>query len=293
QKKVTKETSAAKAPVATVDTTSSPLKNNQNTLKATQALLDHIKQQRSQASTQPGAKKNLLAGDDEQDVLGAEKEAIYVVFTTKKFLTDRKNLKPKRIAIPHPIYNAKDTSICLFSKDPQRAYKDALLTGQGENKDEPAHASLTRVIGVSKLKGKFKSFEARRALMGQHDIFIAEDNVVTTLPRLLGKTFYESGKIPLSVNLESRDAISAVKAKSEIIKILNSTLFTVAPGTYSAIKIGYTTDAFSAKDLVANLEAVAEYFSEKVVSNGWNGIRGVHIKTASSTSLPIWATESL
>lgn len=89
--------------------------------------------------------------------------------------------------LPHPALPPPPaTSICLLTKDPQREYKD-LLDAQGVK-------FISRVVGVDKLKGKFKPFEARRQLMKEHDMFLCDERVVGMMPGLLGKIFYESKK---------------------------------------------------------------------------------------------------
>lgn len=78
------------------------------------------------------------------------------------------------------------TPICLITKDPQREYKDLL----------EAHniKFIARVVGIEKLKGKFKPFEARRTLLKEHGLFLADDRVIPLLPKLLGIKFFKSKK---------------------------------------------------------------------------------------------------
>jgi ribosome biogenesis protein UTP30 len=76
--------------------------------------------------------------------------------------------------------------VCLITKDPQREYKD-LLASQGIK-------FVSRVVGVTKLKGKFKPFEPRRQLMRDHELWLCDDRVVDMMPQLLGKMFFEAKK---------------------------------------------------------------------------------------------------
>ena len=78
------------------------------------------------------------------------------------------------------------SSVCLVTKDPQREYKD-LLESHGIR-------FISRVIGVEKLKGKFKPYEARRMLLKENDLFLADERVVPLLPGLLGRKFFEAKK---------------------------------------------------------------------------------------------------
>ena len=53
---------------------------------------------------------------------------------------------------------------------------------------------VSRVVGITKLKGKFKPFEARRLLLKENDLFLADDRVIPLLPPLLGKAFFNAKK---------------------------------------------------------------------------------------------------
>ena len=76
--------------------------------------------------------------------------------------------------------------MCLITKDPQREYKDLL-----ESKNIKF---VSRVIGVQKLKGKFRPYEARRMLLKENGLFLADDRVIPLLPKLLGKAFFNAKK---------------------------------------------------------------------------------------------------
>lgn len=80
----------------------------------------------------------------------------------------------------------RTTPICLLVKDPQREYKD-LLAAQNVK-------FISRVVGVEKLKGKFKPFDARRELLRDHGLFLADDRIIPMLPTLLGKMFFDAKK---------------------------------------------------------------------------------------------------
>ena len=74
----------------------------------------------------------------------------------------------------------------MITKDPQREYKDLLET----HKIKFIH----RVVGLGKLKGKWKPFEARRLLLKENGLFLADERVIPLLPRLLGKKWFEAKK---------------------------------------------------------------------------------------------------
>lgn len=88
--------------------------------------------------------------------------------------------------LPNPLIDPRTTSICLLVKDPQREYKDLLETNKIK--------FVSRVVGVTKLRGKFKPFEARRQLLGDHGMFLTDERIVPLLPKLLGKGWFDAKK---------------------------------------------------------------------------------------------------
>lgn len=88
--------------------------------------------------------------------------------------------------VAHPLLDPRTSPVCLIVKDPQREYKD-LLASQNIT-------LISRVVGVEKLKGKFKPFEARRQLAADHELFLADERVIPLMPKLLGKIFFDAKK---------------------------------------------------------------------------------------------------
>ncbi len=50
------------------------------------------------------------------------------------------------------------------------------------------------MIGVTKLRQKYKPHEAKRQLCAGYDWFLADERVVPLLPKLLGKSFFDKKK---------------------------------------------------------------------------------------------------
>lgn len=111
----------------------------------------------------------------------AEKDkTMWLVFTVKK-MAEKQRVKPVAITLPHSYL--EEAEICLICKDPQREYKD-IVEGQDALK------AIKKVIGVSKLREKYKPFEAKRTLCSSYDLFLADERVIEMLPKMLGKTFF-------------------------------------------------------------------------------------------------------
>jgi ribosome biogenesis protein UTP30 len=301
---------------ATKSSPESPYKlDPEQTLRAAKALVRKIQTDTVTATTS-STKASLLADADSEDV--SNEVPVWLVLTTKKHIIDKKRLKPGKIQLPHPYLNAEQEGgaalrICLITADPQRRFKDLIA--------EPSFPvalskNIQRVIGTEKLKAKYSSFESRRKLLGEYDVFLADDRVITLLPKLLGKVFYGSAaKRPIPVSLEGKrqsvDSETGVKRQklseggskvtksdpkpadiaAEITKTLSSTLVHLAPSTTTAVKVGISTQTPDQID--ANITAVVTGLVEKYVPQKWRNVRAIHIKGPNTAALPIWMTTEL
>lgn len=276
-------------------------------LKASAALLKHMKAD-AKSRSETSAKKSMLPADDEaEDEDETNDTPIWLNLTTKKHIVDKQRLKPGKIALPHSMNTSSTTTICLITADPQRAFKDIVASPAF-----PAELSsrITRVIGVQKIKAKYGQYEAQRQLFAEHDLFLADDRIITMLPKLLGKTFYSSTtKRPIPVSLEApRDRTdgkriaraksdNTVKAKepkqmaAEIEKTFSTALIALAPSTCTSVRIGYA--GWDAQKITDNVEAVVNGMIEKFVPQKWRGVRAIHIKGPNTAALPIWLADEL
>lgn len=91
------------------------------TLKASKALLAHMKKA-SKEKAANADKKNLLAADSD-DETALNEQPVWLTLTTKRHIVDSSRLKPGKIVLPHPLNTDPEVSICLISADPQRHYK--------------------------------------------------------------------------------------------------------------------------------------------------------------------------
>lgn len=223
--------------------------------------------------------KSTAAADGKSQLFEDDGEFVFLVVRSKRYFSEYKNLKPKLVALPAGVFSKRSEppAVCLFTRDPQRDYKDALLGA----------TPVTRCIGVSKLKGKFKPYEARRALRADFDVFLAESDVVAALPRLLGKAFYgKLGYIPLPVNVRhSKDgAINAEAVAHRVTKILNSTPVVYPASHTMLVRIG--TTKHSSRELAQNAAAVADFV-------GLDGIVEVSLRTNQSPTLPVYYADRI
>ncbi|KAI6828972.1 ribosomal protein L1 [Hortaea werneckii] len=285
--------------------------DNAQTLRASTALLKKIQSDEA-TGQQTTEKPSLLADADEADV--EDETPVWMILTTKKHIVDKKRLKPGKIPLPHPYLDANDESlrICLITADPQRRYKDLI-----ENPSFPVELGkrVQRVLGLEKLKTKYKSFESRRQLLSEYDVFLADDRIITYLPGVLGKVFYKTGsKRPIPVSFEgkrqnvdeqgnkrrklseggnkvTKTEVKPADVAHEIERALSSALVHLAPSTTTAVKVGKATMEPNA--LQENVETAVHTMVDRYVPQQWRNVRSIHIKGPNTVALPIWLAEEL
>lgn len=162
---------------------------------------------------------------------------------------------------------------------------------------------------MDKLKKKFKSFEQKRALLAEYDVFMVDDRVIKIVAQHLGKIFYDSkAKRPIPLRLTAGAWIDKEKKKDdkkktenvvgtakgvakEIEAALNSTYVSMSPSANTSIKVGKLS--MTPQQLKENVEAVVSKLVEKHIEHGWRNIRGLHIKGPTTKALPIWLADEL
>ncbi|CAM1503253.1 Fc.00g080290.m01.CDS01 [Cosmosporella sp. VM-42] len=270
------------------------------TLKASKALLAHIKKA-SKQKAEESSKKNLLEDADELET------PIWLTLTTKRHIADKARLQPGKIQLPHPLNSDESTTICLITADPQRAYKDIV-----DSEEFPAELKkkVTRVIDVGKLRAKYSQYEAQRKLFSEHDVFLGDDRIINRLPKVLGKTFYKTTlKRPIPVVLQGKAAkVDGKRQKrqktegtvnagtpadiaKEIEKAVGSALVSLAPTTNTSIRVGYS--GMTPKQIAENVDAVVTALVEKWVPQKWRNMKSVYIKGPETIALPVWLTDEL
>ncbi|KAL8765238.1 MAG: hypothetical protein Q9209_007631 [Squamulea sp. 1 TL-2023] len=279
------------------------------TLKASKALLQYISSESDRKAATSTTKNVLEASSDttnEVDHLNAE--PIWLSLTTKRYIVDKQRLKPGKIPLPHSLNQSPATSICLITCDPQRHFKDTIT-----QPSFPAALSsrITKVIGISKLKARYQPFESKRQLLNDHDIFLADDRVITMLPKVLGKVFYQSPKKPIPVNLapykemnvsgrrvapkaaddKTKTLAPALHIAKELEKTINCALVHLSPSNNTSVRVGYSS--FTTQQIADNVEAVVAGLVERFIPQGWRNIRAVNIKGPNTMALPIWLADEL
>jgi ribosome biogenesis protein UTP30 len=268
--------------------------------RAAKALVSHMKKH-VEEKDEKAAVKNLADDEDEAE---DNDQPIFLSLSTKKQVNSSKSLKPTKIPLPHPII-LSDVRICIFTKDPQRAYKDLVASDAFPT---TLREKVVRVLGVDKLKKRYKSFEQKRALLAEFDVFMVDDRVIKIVAEFLGKTFYQSkAKRPIPIRLtagafvdknakkdskESQNIVGTPQGVAkEIETALNSTYLSMSASANTSIRIG--TLSMTPQQLVENTSAVVAAIIPKHVEQGWRNVRTLHLKGPATKALPIWLAEEL
>jgi len=113
-----------------------------------------------------------------------------------------------------------------------------------------------QVIGISQLRKKYESFEAKRNLCNQFDVFLADDRVLPSLPKLIGKSFFRAKKQPIPVNVRGDNWANEVR------KSLSGTFMVLPQGSCLNIKVALATQSEDA--IVENVDAALKAACEKI-----------------------------
>ena len=198
----------------------------------------------------------------------------------------RPSIKPHPIEIPFSFIDVNKLNVCILVKDePAELYKKALKS--------IGIKCITKIITISKLKKKYSTFESKRTLCSAFDVFLADESITGLLPKLIGKSFYVSKRLPLPVDLsliqQNRNLDEMIpNVTKKILKALNSTYLCLNNGPCISIKIGITSQTDS--DICANAEAVFRSFEKLLPNGGFDNVRSLHLKTKSSPSVPVLAS---
>ncbi|KAG1751064.1 ribosomal protein L1p/L10e family-domain-containing protein [Suillus lakei] len=204
---------------------------------------------------------------EENELLPSNEQYVWLQITVKRMHPEHK-IKPFKIPLKHTLIDPRVTAY------PQREYKDLLESHNIK--------FISRVVGIAKLKGKFKSYEARRMLLKENGMFLADERVIPLLPGLLGKKWFDAKKQPIPVCLTRKDL------KGELERAIESTYMHQNRGTCTSVKIGLLSHA--PEKILDNIKISLPAIVNNIKGN-WDNVQSLHIKTNSSISLPIWTCE--
>lgn len=175
------------------------------------------------------------------------------------------------------------------------------------------------MIGVARIKARYKSYESRRQLLAEHEVFLADDRIITLLPKILGKIFYNhSSKRPIPIDIQpprflrkastssrtalitqshppgSNSAVSVADPGSfahEIERTLSCAQVYLSPSVTSSVRVGLSS--FTPEQLTENVKTVVDGIVERFVTKKWRNVRAIHIKGPNTMALPVWLADQL
>lgn len=251
--------------------------------KAVQALLDYENKQNESSSSSEKNKKLSLFGDEDGN--NTNNKIVRVQFGLDRVPVNP-SPKPRSLKVPHSIWNIDDdddgntdVTICMFVKE-------------GEIKENikelierfPKHMScVKKVMGLDSLRRKFSSFEQRRTLLSQYDMFLCDDRILPMVGKAIGKNFFKQKKQPIPIQLTGDRNVP-----NQIRQALKSTHWYLSEGTCLSVKAGYlTTDKGKKNHIIDNILAIARRLPEELPRK-WADVRCISIKTDNSTALPFY-----
>ena len=234
--------------------------------RAVASLIKH-----AEAAAARGAAQQLFEDD----------ASIYVTVALKRspLPAGPKKVKPIRLPVPHALQTLAGAEVCLFVKDKKgeghKAAKARLARFAGRG-------GVAKVVGLSKLRTKYESHEAKRQLCASYDVFLADERIVPSLPKLIGKSFFKRRKAPIPVDITAASFPDQVRRAVEQSAIM-------APPAGSCVSVRAARAGMGAAAAAENVLAVIAGIAARVPKK-WANVQAVYVKTGESVALPVFQT---
>lgn len=212
---------------------------------------------------------------------------LYVEVQKKKFFSRKADIKARFIELPKPHLEAgpdEELKTCLFIRDHFITDEDKLL--QVEQAGIP---TLSKIFTLTQLKTLYLTFEKRRQLYLEYDLFVVDDAILSSMPATLGKIFFNNDitKFPVSIRVASTKndkELSLKTLENQVKKALSSTAYMKPVDTTILLPVGSLN--FTREDLISNVYAVLKEFDVKE-------LKTVGIKSKDSPVLPLFYTDKI
>ncbi|RCH88183.1 Ribosomal L1 domain-containing protein 1 [Rhizopus azygosporus] len=200
---------------------------------------------------------------------GNEQEIVWLMISTFENNNSVKR-NPARILLKHGCH-VPGVRRCLFVRASQQSYKDMIK----EKKIKGIH----KVIDLKHLKKQYPTLEAQQKLMDEFDMFLADNYTIHRLRKVFCKEVYKKRREPMPINLKAEDL------QKEVLLAAKSTFMNFMTGSCYAVRIATTgqTDTIAYENFMSAYKKIAA-----ATPGGEEAIRSLQIKTANSTSLPIY-----
>uniref|UniRef100_A0A2K5LMU1 Ribosomal L1 domain-containing protein 1 n=1 Tax=Cercocebus atys TaxID=9531 RepID=A0A2K5LMU1_CERAT len=186
-----------------------------------------------------------------------------------------------RLTLPHSIRSDSE-DICLFTKDEPNSTPEKTEQFYRKLLNKHGIKTISQIISLQTLKKEYKSYEAKLRLLSSFDFFLTDARIRRLLPSLIGRHFYQRKKVPVSVNLLSKNL------SREINDCVGGTVLNISKsGSCSAIRIGHI--GMQIEHIIENIVAVTKGLSEKLPEK-WESVKLLFVKTDKSAALPIFSS---
>lgn len=230
--------------------------------------------------------------DDEDEL---NKLVQLIIVNNKSFTGSNKSFKLKLANIKHSIFkpwnNSSVTSIKNFKillilkdSDVKKVSQDDLVIKDGAESITPD----VEIICGKDLKTNYKAFERRRAFISEFSLILADDNIITTLPKLLGgKAYNKLETTPIGIRAYSNKQFSLKTLINNFEKTyLNKLPIKLPRGTTLNVHLG-NLEWFNANEFADNIELILKDFIDQYK------IRSVFIKCNNSPVLPLYYNQDV
>jgi len=195
-------------------------KDNVPTKRISNAV-EQLNKYTTESKEKDDGKKSLLDDEDELN-----KSLNLIVVNTTSFSGPTKNFKLKMLEVGHSLYapwkeasttSVKDFKTLLILKDNDhgKVSEDDLNETLNESS-----IGIDEIITGKELKTTYKAFETRRAFISQFSLILADDSIITSLPKLLGsKAYSKLETTPIPIRTHSNKEFSNVTLVNSIKKV--------------------------------------------------------------------------
>ncbi|XP_061665399.1 ribosomal L1 domain-containing protein 1 isoform X2 [Syngnathoides biaculeatus] len=220
--------------------------------------------------------KNKLTG---KKLFTDESQKISLLFTLWRIPKREQTIQ---IPLPHGQRTASE-DVCLFTRDEPQMTTDQTERFYKTLMRERGIKNVTEIIPFKVLKTEYKSFEAKRRLLGNFDMFLSDNRIRRRLPSHIGKHFYERKKEPLCVNLQSKDLARDLQklVQGTSVKVNNK-------GSCCMARVGHS--GMNAEELTDNIEVAVQMVAKNIRMKG-PVLKLVHLKSEKSVALPIYTSD--
>ncbi|KAJ3608147.1 hypothetical protein NHX12_025197 [Muraenolepis orangiensis] len=208
-----------------------------------------------------------------------DKEPVSLLFTLWKIPKKHQNI---RLPLPHN--QRTDTEeVCLFTRDEPNMTPDQTQRFYKKVLQEKGITNITEIIPYKLLKTEYKSFESKRRLLGNFDLFLSDGRIRRLLPSHLGKNFYKNKKDPISVDLQSKQLTRHLNSVIQGIRIkINN------KGPCCMASIGHS--GMTSEEITDNIMSAVKTVVEKSHTKG-PVMKSIHLKSLKSVALPIYTAD--